>query len=196
MDHYAGIDVLLEQSSVCVVDAGGKIIREDKVCASARRVRMGGTGIADSAQARAVEAQRCGEQSAGHFAWLRAQGRQDDVAPPHPPALAGNQDHAARGQSLWPHDARGIAQLMRLGWFRPVHCKSIGAQDCDRSSPGMALNASRTCRVYSVARRQDPLPASLHRAIATEVPPPVRSAPVQIAKSSATRSAPPARSQP
>jgi hypothetical protein len=31
MDHYAGIDVSLEQSSVCVVDAGGKIIREAKV---------------------------------------------------------------------------------------------------------------------------------------------------------------------
>jgi transposase len=27
------------------------------------------------------------------------------------------------------NDARGIAQLMRLGWFRPVHCKSIGAQE-------------------------------------------------------------------
>ena len=27
------------------------------------------------------------------------------------------------------NDARGIAQLMRLGWFRPVHCKSLGAQE-------------------------------------------------------------------
>ena len=27
------------------------------------------------------------------------------------------------------NDARGIAQLMRLGWFRAVHCKSIGAQE-------------------------------------------------------------------
>jgi transposase len=26
-------------------------------------------------------------------------------------------------------DARGIAQLMRLGWFRPVHCKSVAAQE-------------------------------------------------------------------
>ena len=26
-------------------------------------------------------------------------------------------------------DARGIAQLMRMGWFKPVHCKSIEAQD-------------------------------------------------------------------
>jgi transposase len=27
------------------------------------------------------------------------------------------------------NDARNIAQLMRLGWFRPVHCKSISAQE-------------------------------------------------------------------
>jgi transposase len=26
-------------------------------------------------------------------------------------------------------DARGIAQLLRMGWFRPVHCKSIGSQE-------------------------------------------------------------------
>jgi transposase len=31
MDHYAGIDVSLECSRVCIVDANGKIVREDKV---------------------------------------------------------------------------------------------------------------------------------------------------------------------
>src|SRR5262245_60952065 len=31
MDHYAGIDVSLECSSVCVVDANGRIVREGKV---------------------------------------------------------------------------------------------------------------------------------------------------------------------
>jgi hypothetical protein len=31
MEHYAGIDVSLEQSSLCVVDATGKIVREAKV---------------------------------------------------------------------------------------------------------------------------------------------------------------------
>ena len=31
MDHYAGIDVSLECSSVCVVDGSGKIVREGKV---------------------------------------------------------------------------------------------------------------------------------------------------------------------
>jgi hypothetical protein len=31
MEYFAGIDVSLEQSSVCVVDGGGKIVREAKV---------------------------------------------------------------------------------------------------------------------------------------------------------------------
>lgn len=31
MEYYAGIDVSLEQSSVCVADATGKIVREGKV---------------------------------------------------------------------------------------------------------------------------------------------------------------------
>src|SRR5215204_287028 len=31
MDHYAGIDLSMEQSSVCVVDAIGRIVREAKV---------------------------------------------------------------------------------------------------------------------------------------------------------------------
>src|SRR5258705_11033259 len=31
MDYYAGIDVSLEYSSVCVVDASGKVVREAKV---------------------------------------------------------------------------------------------------------------------------------------------------------------------
>ena len=31
MDYYAGIDVSLELSSVCILDASGKIVREAKV---------------------------------------------------------------------------------------------------------------------------------------------------------------------
>ena len=26
-------------------------------------------------------------------------------------------------------DARGLAQLIRMGWFRPVHAKSMGSQE-------------------------------------------------------------------
>ncbi len=31
MEHYAGLDVSLEQTSVCVVDAQGQVVREAKV---------------------------------------------------------------------------------------------------------------------------------------------------------------------
>ena len=31
MEHYAGIDVSLKESSVCMVDATGKVVREVKV---------------------------------------------------------------------------------------------------------------------------------------------------------------------
>ena len=38
VEHFAGIDVLLEQSSVCVVDATGKIVREAKVASEPERL--------------------------------------------------------------------------------------------------------------------------------------------------------------
>jgi hypothetical protein len=40
MEHYAGIDVSLELSSVCAVDAQGKIVKEAKV-ASEREALVG-----------------------------------------------------------------------------------------------------------------------------------------------------------
>ncbi len=43
-------------------------------------------------------------------------------------------------------DARGIAQLMRLGWFRPVHCKSLPAQE---------VRALLTTRKLLQAKRYD-----------------------------------------
>ena len=43
-------------------------------------------------------------------------------------------------------DARGIAQLMRLGWFRPVHCKSLPAQE---------LRALLTARKLVQSKRHD-----------------------------------------
>jgi transposase len=51
------------------------------------------------------------------------------------------------------NDARGIAQLMRLGWFRPVHCKSLGAQEVRAllSDPQMAL---ALCQISAQERQR------------------------------------------
>jgi transposase len=43
-------------------------------------------------------------------------------------------------------DARGIAQLIRLGWFRRVHCKSLPAQE---------LRALLTARKLVQGKRHD-----------------------------------------
>ena len=36
MDHYVGIDVSLESSSLCIVDATGRVVREAKIAVSPR----------------------------------------------------------------------------------------------------------------------------------------------------------------
>ena len=46
MNHYAGIDVSLELSSVCVVDAQGKILKEAKVASEPDADRVPGRGVA------------------------------------------------------------------------------------------------------------------------------------------------------
>ena len=43
-------------------------------------------------------------------------------------------------------DARGIAQLMRMGWSRPVHCKSVPAQE---------MRALLTTRKLVLSKRLD-----------------------------------------
>ena len=37
MDHFAGLDVSVNETSVCIVDDTGRIIRETKVAASQMR---------------------------------------------------------------------------------------------------------------------------------------------------------------
>jgi transposase len=47
-------------------------------------------------------------------------------------------------------DARGIAQLMRLGWFRPVHCKSLAAQET-RAVLGLGNCCRSSCTTSKTA---------------------------------------------
>jgi hypothetical protein len=47
MEHFAGIDVSLKDSSVCVIDAAGRIVREAKVASepAALVAWFGGLGL-------------------------------------------------------------------------------------------------------------------------------------------------------
>jgi transposase len=125
MNHYAGIDVSLECSSVCVVDASGKILREVRVASEPEALIAWFRSSGFEFERIGLEA---GPLSQWLFAGMKAAGLAVELL---------ETRHVRKAFEAMPvksdrNDARGIAQLMRLGWFRPVHCKSISAQETDR----------------------------------------------------------------
>jgi len=137
--HYAGIDVSLEQSSVCVVDAQGKIVREAKV-ASEPEALIAWFCALD------LELERIGLEAGPLSQWLHA-----GMAVAALKVELLETRHVRTAFKIMPvktdkTDARGIAQLMRLGWYRPVHCKSMGAQE---------IRAVLTARKQLLGKRHD-----------------------------------------
>lgn len=122
MNHYAGIDVSLECSSVCVVDANGKILREAKVASEPE-------ALIAWLRSSGLELERIGLEAGPLSQWLFAAMKVTGLA-----VELLETRHVRKAFEAMPvksdrNDARGIAQLMRLGWFRPVHCKSMDAQE-------------------------------------------------------------------
>jgi transposase len=122
MEHYAGIDVSLERSSVCVVDATGRIVREAKVASEpeALVVFFRQLGVAVT---------RIGLEAGPLSQWLHA-----GLAGAGLEAVLLETRHVKAALSAMivktdRKDARGIAQLLRMGWYRPVHRKSPPAQE-------------------------------------------------------------------
>jgi transposase len=122
MDYYAGIDVSLECSSVCIVDATGKIVREGKV-ASEPEALIGWFGSLGFGLT------RIGLEAGPLSQWLYAAMKQVGLAVELLETRHVRDAFKAMPVKTDRNDARGIAQLMRLGWFRPVHCKSMSAQE-------------------------------------------------------------------
>jgi transposase len=122
MNYYAGIDVSLECSSVCVLDGSGKIVREAKVLSEpeALIVWFGSLGFG---------LERIGLEAGPLSQWLFAEMKKAGLA-----VELLETRHVHNAFKTMPvktdrKDARGIAELIRLGWFRPVHCKSVEAQE-------------------------------------------------------------------
>src|SRR5688500_16127599 len=114
MEHYAGIDVSLELSSVCVVDARGRVVREAKVPSEPAALiawfrRLG------------LEVVRVGLEAGPLSQWLFAAMRDAGFAVELLETRHVRDAFKAMPVKTDRKDAQGIAQLMRLGWFRPVH---------------------------------------------------------------------------
>jgi transposase len=122
MEHYAGIDVSLERSSLCVVDATGRIVREAKVASEPEALVAWFRGLG-------CEIVRVGLEAGPLSQWLYAAMRDAGLAVELLETRHVRDAFKAMPVKTDRNDARGIAQLMRLGWFRPVHGKSVPAQE-------------------------------------------------------------------
>ena len=120
MDYFAGLDVSMQETHICVVDAEGGVVHEARAATAP-----------DAIAARLKKAPPCrrvvletGRMSPPLYHGLRALGV---------PALCieSRQAHQAL-KTLATHktdrnDARGLAQLARTGFCKPVHVKSLAA---------------------------------------------------------------------
>jgi transposase len=122
MEYYAGIDVSLERSSICVVDATGKIVREVKVPSEPET-------LVGFFRQLGLPMTRVGLEAGPLSQWLYAGLTKAGL---EVVLLETRQVKAALSAMIVKtdrKDARGIAQLLRMGWFRPVHCKSPPVQE-------------------------------------------------------------------
>ena len=122
MEHYAGLDVSLEQTSVCIVDARGGIVSEAKVASEP-------DALIGFLRGRQLAIGRVGLEAGPLSQWLHAA-----LADAGFETVLLETRHVKAALSVMTvktdrRDARGIAQLLRLGWYRPVHAKSASAQE-------------------------------------------------------------------
>src|SRR5215211_2379499 len=122
MDYYAGMDVSLEFSSICILDAAGHIVREAKVASEPYALVTFLAGLN-------LPLTRVGLEAGPLSQWLHAGLLQAGF---EVVLLETRHVKAALSAMIVKtdrRDARGIAQLLRMGWFRLVHCKSPPAQE-------------------------------------------------------------------
>lgn len=121
MDLYAGLDISLEETHICVVDQDGRTVRETKVATDPQAI---GAGLADHAD----DLKSVGLEASSLGSWLH-----DELAEAGFPAIVIDARHAraameAQRNKTDRNDARGIAQMMRTGWYRAVYVKSPESQ--------------------------------------------------------------------
>lgn len=118
MSHYVGLDVSLKETSVCIVDAGGRVIWRGQC-------RSDPEAMAGLLRKRAPTAERVvlesGTLSTWHWHGLKALGV-PVVCVDARQAKAALSGRVNKSDAL---DAEGLAQLARTGWYTEVQVKSL-----------------------------------------------------------------------
>ena len=121
MDHFAGLDVSVKETSICIVDDSGKIVREVKVASEPE-------ALLAVLKNPAYRFERIGLEAGPLSQWLFSA-----LAEAGLPVICVETRHMraalkAQINKTDRNDARGIAQMMRAGLYRPVHVKTLRSQ--------------------------------------------------------------------
>jgi transposase len=121
MDHFAGLDVSVKETSVCIVDEAGKVVREVKVASEPE-------ALLSVLKNPAYRFKRIGLEAGPLSQWLFSA-----LAEAELPVVCVETRHMqavlkAQINKTDRNDARGIAQMMRVGLYRPVHVKTLRSQ--------------------------------------------------------------------
>lgn len=121
MDYFVGLDVSVRTTSICVMNGAGAVIREGKVESEPEAI----VGFLAEPGRRYV---RVGIEAGPLCQWLYA-----ELAKAGLPVICIETRHAqavlsAQVNKTDRNDARGIAQMMRVGLYRPVHVKTLASQ--------------------------------------------------------------------
>ena len=120
MDHFAGLDVSVKETSVCIVDELGRIVREVKVASEPE-------ALLAVLKNPAYHFKRIGLEAGPLSQWLYGA-----LAEAGLPVICVETRHMrvlkAQINKTDRNDARGMAQMMRVGLYRPVHVKTLRSQ--------------------------------------------------------------------
>src|SRR5436189_107879 len=121
MDHFGGLDVSVKETSICIVDDTGKIVKEVKVASEpAALLKVLGNP--------SYRFKRIGLEAGPLSQWLFSA-----LAEAELPVICVETRHMqavlkAQINKTDRNDARGIAQMIRVGLYRPVHVKTLRSQ--------------------------------------------------------------------
>jgi transposase len=121
MDHFAGLDVSVKDTSVCIVDDTGRIVREVKVASEP-------DALLTVLRNPTYRFKRIGLEAGPLSQWLFSALGEANL-----PVICVETRHMravlkAQINKTDRNDARGIAQMMRVGLYRPVHVKTLRSQ--------------------------------------------------------------------
>lgn len=122
MELFVGLDVSVRTTSVCVMEANGELIRESKVETEPDAIGAMLHTIGGPYKRVGLEA---GPLSQWLYSGLAAAGY---------PVICVETRHmkaslSAQINKTDRNDARGIAQMMRVGLYKPVHVKTVRSQE-------------------------------------------------------------------